>query len=625
MPPKKEFRGPSNFCEWVVGTTIPTILGPEKRSRKQKPTKRGVIRVEVTTDDESAEDTLKISYPRDRSSRKKVSTTSSKSKPKKVRFEQVPKKSALKKAAKAYVVSEASEDEDKTSDSSADASSDSSHSRVILIPESKLKVHTVKVSDDSKTDDSSENDSAASSEPSPTSNKNSKKKNNNDEKKKKQEKEKVKVKDKQPPKKDKKKKTPEPATVETDDSKSEAKEDADDESSGSEEDGEKQKQKQKQKNKQQKRSKDGKEEQTEKKQADKDDKKKDSSSTKKKDAADSKKEQKDKKATDSDKSKLYPEAMPGPNLRRPNLIAPIRAQVVQVEDVVESQEDPPPNSYYDKANNVLRSYHGPVYGGFQNGGLYPKRDPKHTALPTGTAHPLRNPYFYGFNNAPPQLSRPGQGNGPEAQWPPGAWPGMPWPYAPPYGQMPPGADAPPPVKGSKGAFSDRAGRNNVAPDGVEQTSPFRSYAKNSPSYGRRGSKTVSRHGSATGWNNDGAAGSVKQTSPSGDWDQNSGNQKQDAGEWDGTPTQQPTGDWNTGATAQATWDTGQPAQTKQSWGNTNDQNQQDDAGPAVATQESNVMPGTFDANPAPTWGDTSMAADTHGAVDQETPAPAAVW
>lgn len=504
MPPKKEFRGPSNFCEWVVGTTIPTILGPEKKSRKQKSTKRGVIRVEVTTDDESAEDTLKISYPRDRSSRKKAATTSSKSKLKKVRFEQVPKKSALKKAAKPYAVFETSEDEDKASESSVDASSDSSHSRVILIPESDLKFHTVKISNDLKTDDSSENDSAASSEPSPSckcidcirgrqklakrrrqalvlrtlssesddgsepetddsdeAKRNSKKKRNDDEKKKQ---EKEKVKDREPPKKNKKKKSPETPTVERDDSESEVKGDADDESSDSEDNGKKKKQQ----NKQQKGSKDDKGEQTEKKQADKDDKKKGSSSKKKaQDAADSKKEQKDKNATDSDKSKLYPEAMPGPNIRRPNLIAPIRAQVVQVEDVVESQEDPPPNSYYDKANNVLRSYHGPVYGGFQNGGLYPKRDPRYTALPTGTAHPLRNPYFYGFNNAPPQLSRLGQENRPEAQWPPGAWPGMPWPNAPPYGQMPPTAEAPPPVKGSKGAFSDRAGRNNVVPDGIE--------------------------------------------------------------------------------------------------------------------------------------------------------------
>jgi hypothetical protein len=506
MPPK-EFRGPSNFCEWVVGTTIPTVLGPEKKPRKQKSTRREVIRVEVTTDDESGEDTLKISYPRSRSRRKKAAPEHA-TKLKKVRFEVVPKKSALKKVAKTYTISDSSEEDEKASDSSADASSDSSNARVIVIPENNIKVHTVKLSDESKTDESSGNDSDADSDPSPTCKcidcihgrqKLAKRMrraallerllykgegtsdsgtDDSDEANKGHSKGKNKKKDDENKAKEngnknakKKKQKPEVVTVETDESESEAKDDADDESNEAEDSDDKktqkkQKQGQNQDKKQKHTKKDGGKKQADKQQdgkkEDKDKKKSEGKGEKDESSGGQKKEEKAK-----DKSKAYPKAMPGPNPRRPNLIEPIRAEVVQTERVIESQEDPPPNAYYDHANNVLRVYHGPVYGGHHNRSLYPIRDPNNLSLPLGTAHPVQNPYFHGFSNAPLQPPQQGQENKVGAQWPGGTWPGMQWPYAPPCAPAPGAPGAPPPVNGSKGAFSDRAGRNNVAPAGVE--------------------------------------------------------------------------------------------------------------------------------------------------------------
>ena len=165
MTRQKEFRGPSSFCEWVVGTTIPTVLGPVRRSRRTKQRKRDVIKVELTTDEETEEDSLKITYPRRRSHHSKVASLQD-TQLKKVRFNETPKRSALKKT-KTYVVAESSDDDGKSSDS-ADGSSDSGKSRIVLIPEKNVKVHTVNVSDDSKNQDSSDPDSEADSDPDPT-------------------------------------------------------------------------------------------------------------------------------------------------------------------------------------------------------------------------------------------------------------------------------------------------------------------------------------------------------------------------------------------------------------------------------------------------------------------------
>lgn len=102
----------------------------------------------------------------------------------------------------------------------------------------------------------------------------------------------------------------------------------------------------------------------------------------------------------------YPEANPSPHHRRPHLIEPIRAEVVQTERVIETPEDPMPNAYYDSTNNVIRVYHGPVYGRHGQQSLYPKRDPSQRPLPIGMPHPSQNPYFNGFYGQEWNMNRP---------------------------------------------------------------------------------------------------------------------------------------------------------------------------------------------------------------------------
>ncbi|KAH8169728.1 hypothetical protein LIA77_10272 [Sarocladium implicatum] len=689
MARQKEFRGPTSFCEWVVGTNIPSALGPGKKPRRIKPHNRDVIKVELTTDEETEEDSLKITYPRRRSRGKKAAVVQD-LQLKKVRFDESPKKSALKKT-KTYVVAESSDDDDKTSDS-ADASTDSARSRIILIPEKDLKLHTVKLVDDSKSQDSSEPDSEADSDPDPTckcidcirgrqklvrrkrraslmkqilssrddlsdgETETENETDDSDEGGKKEDKKKDKKKDTgtdggkdraKDQKQDKKKQAAKNAAVETE-SGSESgavTDDADNENSESDA---KSKGK-KQKNKQQKSEEEGKcgNDKSKKESENKSSKKEEPESKKKKKNEPKKKDES--KEDKSTKSKSYPEATPGPNPRRPNLIGPIRAEVVQTERVIETQEDPPPNAYYDHENNVLRVYHGPVYGGFHNRGLYPKRDAARRSLPLGTSHPLQNPYFHGFTHAPPQPLPGGQENLPVSQWPSNAWPTMPWPGLPPHAQQnvaPGPAPAPAPAEGgSKGAFSDRAGRNNVGPvdNGMpnpyysKQTSPFRSYGKGrtaSPFAGMgSGNKNGSPKVSASGWNNDGAGGSVGKGSQNGNgWGAKGVDeaQNQASGGWGNQEAQGHNTEWNNDQYAdqaqhvqdwgngdatqneQGTWANGQaeeqPAEQTKSWGVAND------TGAGEADGQSNVMPGSWGG--PPTWGDPTMAADTKGAVDQ---------
>lgn len=93
--------------------------------------------------------------------------------------------------------------------------------------------------------------------------------------------------------------------------------------------------------------------------------------------------------------KLFPEAMAYPNARRPNLILPVTAQVLQVEHAIECPEDPRPNAFHDEQHGIVRVYHGPAYGN-PHGALYPVRDPTRATLPVGVPHPLMNAYLNGF-------------------------------------------------------------------------------------------------------------------------------------------------------------------------------------------------------------------------------------
>ncbi|KAF4453100.1 hypothetical protein F53441_4160 [Fusarium austroafricanum] len=115
--------------EWVVGMTIDNALGPIPKNKRPK--KREVIRVEVTTDDESEEDTVKITYPRTGRTTPPPPVTETKTKRKNVRFEDGtgPLKSAMKQTTTITTPLEFS-DEESDSASEAEAEIDSSQSEV---------------------------------------------------------------------------------------------------------------------------------------------------------------------------------------------------------------------------------------------------------------------------------------------------------------------------------------------------------------------------------------------------------------------------------------------------------------------------------------------------------------
>ncbi|KAI5459849.1 hypothetical protein BGZ63DRAFT_425798 [Mariannaea sp. PMI_226] len=108
--------------------------------------------------------------------------------------------------------------------------------------------------------------------------------------------------------------------------------------------------------------------------------------------------QKSKQNEAKNKKKAQPEGWPAPNIRRPNFIQPVRAEVVQTERVVETPHDPPPNAYYDPSHNVVRVYYGPAYGHHHGHALYPSQPAESKPLPAGTPHPTQNPCLYGFRD-----------------------------------------------------------------------------------------------------------------------------------------------------------------------------------------------------------------------------------
>jgi hypothetical protein len=176
----------------------------------------------------------------------------------------------------------------------------------------------------------------------------------------------------------------------------------------------------------------------------------------------------------------YPEAFPDMHPRRPNYIAPVRAEVVQTERVIETPYDPAPNAYFDDEHGVVRIYHGGAYGSNANHGLYPRRDKPFRPMPMGVPHPLQNPYLGGFNQ--PQGYNAGDENNqnvpvtqgmPVNAWnamygPPGmpadpnfAYPGQNWPHQMHgYGM---GKGARPPSTHDK----NKAGADNVMPPEIK--------------------------------------------------------------------------------------------------------------------------------------------------------------
>ncbi|KAL2878602.1 hypothetical protein SGCOL_006072 [Colletotrichum sp. CLE4] len=298
----------STLCEWALGVSVEEYCNSIERRRRKKSCSRQRICVEISTDDESEEDTVKITYPR--ANRSKDSSGSGS---KKVHFEKAAAKSALKAAE-----SEAESKDKKKSNKADDTSESESEAK------SKKKKSDKAAKKKKVADSSSESETEESEEEMPAPPK----------KKKTQEKTKDGVK--------KSSKTKESAAL---------------------------------------------------------------ADTEPNNVGPTVKKVRNKhggaKANETKKlekpQKVMPEAALSPHLRRPNLIMPIRAEVVQVEHTIEGVEDPRPNAFHDPQHGVVRVYHGPAYGN-PYGLLYPARDPNNAPLPMGVPHPLQNPYFHGFAN-----------------------------------------------------------------------------------------------------------------------------------------------------------------------------------------------------------------------------------
>lgn len=134
-----------------------------------------------------------------------------------------------------------------------------------------------------------------------------------------------------------------------------------------------------------------------------------------------------KQAVDKTAFKLptYPKSM------EPNLIMPIKSNVVQCEHTIEGPNDPRPNAFIDSGKGIVRIYHGPVWGN-HTGELYGAVNPsKLSPLP-----PSARPQF-GY---PPNWAGPQQFD----HFPP-YYPHPPYPLFPPGGPSPrPHPAGPPP-------------------------------------------------------------------------------------------------------------------------------------------------------------------------------------
>ncbi|KAL7913372.1 hypothetical protein GGI35DRAFT_206360 [Trichoderma velutinum] len=482
--PKK--ASPSLLCEWMVGTTIKSALGPPPKPPKPKAKRRDVIKLHVTTDDESGEDTLTITYPRSERLREKNETPAKVSKSpepqpepesepepevvevvKKVRFEKeaTPKKSALKKKTSVTFCeeeetgSEPSADVTSTSASSGEATPDASSSNASSAAETSSAEETsesfpvsAKASKSTRSPKSKKvekrvqsSDSEADSEPHPTceckecalgrkkqkqgatcEKKKCKKIDKNGRAKKKKETEsesetsvseaESSAEEKPTPSKSKEKKK-EKKRAEVSSVEGETSE------SAKETEGESETAVKKTPEKKKKNQNSDKTEKTEKKTNSPKGEKKKKSNEEKEPEKEKEKEAEEAESqqtpTEKGKEKEVDDTTPTPKAkdmdqrlhfsdgyhythsRPPNLIAPIRAEVMQTERVVETQDDPPPNAYYDALHGVLRVYHGAVYG--QNGHhMFAARE-NTAGLPHtfGNSNQMQNPYYHGYNNVMP--------------------------------------------------------------------------------------------------------------------------------------------------------------------------------------------------------------------------------
>lgn len=424
MTRKTTTRGPVVFAEWVIGGPIIPLRAKKAKPKVKSPSE--VITVEVTTDDDNDTDTLHVTYPRSR----RCVPDGNMSEGKKVHFDKKHTKSVLKNGGSQVTVkgsdtdSTAAPSSDTSGDETSEASSDAESSTAGK-PCCKCSRCIKKRHREEKCTKNTE--SSADESETPKCDKCG---------------DKAKADEKDKPKEG---------------AKNEAKKDQDgankkknDDNTSKKNDKAKDKEKDKYKP-------------DEKSAKDKSDAKADKA-VDKKDEKTQEIEGKDKataNAKDDTSKAKEPETLTLPPGKTPNLIAPIRAQVVQTEAVIEGSQDPRPNAFYDAAHNIMRVYYGPVYGNHDNRSLYPRHDPTGLPLNLGMPYPPHHPYFYGFKDGPPA-----------------AYPMSGYPPPPPQHPHPP-QHQPTDTGSHRGAFSkpasvhdDIAGRSNVVPVSQTASIPF---------------------------------------------------------------------------------------------------------------------------------------------------------
>ncbi|KAG5804801.1 hypothetical protein H9Q74_010621 [Fusarium xylarioides] len=686
---------PSHFCEWVVGTTIESVIGAIPQNKPPK--KRDVVRVEVTTDDESEEDTVKVTYPRTGRNYTPPPVNEAKAEAKKVRFDFRPN-GPIKSAMKQTTTTTPMDSSDEASDSGPETESDSSQSAYISSSDAtdsdieysvecvkhkkqrkKKKHRQTQTEEDTESDWDSDpapncpcqrctkgrqilkrvgrkmskeitppspetSDSDEEEEPPITKRQSGKNKrrclkkakptepdpNTSDSdseseilalKKRSQTKNQGKQTDgkkqqtaSQPPmtKKQRKamnKKAKQQQEQEIEGESSDSPKEAEEETEPEEEP--KKQNKGKQKNNKKQKGKQKKQEPENETNKDQEAAPADEAPEASKDTDQGKfrtmrgKAKAQPKQKDGVKKGNYPEGLPVPHMRRSQLVEPIRAQVVQIERVIKTPQDPAPNAYYNAENNIMRAYEGLPYGNHQSNALYPERDAFGRPLPMGQPHPMHNPFYYGFNNPQqypnyPQMPPFHQGYA-GVPPPPDAYShvpitqGMghpPW-YAmgPPPGGPPSGYYGHRSPETNKNTPVSKAEKNNVGPPGslTGQDNPYyKRKSQNNAWESHRsvpkengqplGSDKAGSNGSngSNGWNknndqgaglNDGAADNNGQDG----WATPAQGSNQNADGWD-TSNNQAVNDWNNKTTQDSKPDewtvsppTGEQDQNQNGW------------------------------------------------------------
>ncbi|KAF7530144.1 hypothetical protein G7054_g9675 [Neopestalotiopsis clavispora] len=391
----------NSFCEWVVGANY---------TRRKKSTRRTVASLTVETDDETDTDTISLSIPRGKG---RVKTSRTKQE-KQVRFSEAAESSEDAKEADTSATSaepsEAEVSENETTDAAEaettdeDIDSDCPCGKCVSGRERLKKKQEAESDADTHTKHKDKKDKKAAAKDkskSKAKDKNSKKKN--------------KAKEKEPESEAEAESGSETA-VDSDASEAEEKENT--KPKNKKQKGKGGNKKQAEASGEETEAVDDTEEEKPKKGKKKDKNQNDEpkGNQKKKNKGGDAKNKSDEKPQEQEVTESAPstkkkkkekkaKAFVQPPPRRPDLLMPVSAHVVQVEHSIESAEDPRPNAFYDVEHGVMRVYHGSAYGN-PYGVLYPKRWGQN--MPLGTPHPSQNPWFYGFHPShapvpPPQV------------------------------------------------------------------------------------------------------------------------------------------------------------------------------------------------------------------------------